>query len=412
MNNKKYISTFFLSILIISGLFLVILFLYDPLHIYRLESNKLHTKRSEICSNDPTLTEEVPCQSLNFLQQMRYQAAWIINNVDFDGIMFWTSILRNNSSKEAWEALWWEFINISAWSSTLFERKMILEYAMSKKDVSNVVLTIDNNIINHAESFKKSPIENFKILYDSNPFNDIKMYLNKKYLKCALSRSMSSECIGELKNIDRPNTWHNDKELNEKFWWLENRSTDFIERYITQNYERTLKPRELFANNAQSKKKLNLVKKYLNDNIVSLAKENPDTTFHLIFPPYSSFYYGLMKEKWNIEWRVHLESLKYLLNRTNDLDNVKVYAFGLEKFPDDIWNYLDLIHFNHEYNSYIMKSIGEWKHILSMDNIDDYISKFSEKIEKYDVQWVLSEAEEILLKRSISKNLLKRNDSL
>lgn len=115
---------------------------------------------------------------------MRQQAAGIISNYEFDSIILGTSMLENTSAFEATKIVGGNFVNISLSGSSFFEREPILSYALKKKNLKNIIYSLDSTYIDLNKSHKSYPINTYSFLYDENYFNDFKAYLNKNFFKC------------------------------------------------------------------------------------------------------------------------------------------------------------------------------------------------------------------------------------
>lgn len=98
------------------GIFITAVMIYiDPLKIYHINqefSKKLYTN-------------------------MRVQAAGIINNYDFNGLILGTSMLENTSAQEAAKYLTQKkelkFFNLSLNGGNFYKRKFVLDYALRNK---------------------------------------------------------------------------------------------------------------------------------------------------------------------------------------------------------------------------------------------------------------------------------------
>ena len=74
---------------------------------------------------------------------MRYNARWFIKSGDYDSIILGTSMLANTSAKEAAELLGGKFINISIWGSSLEQRAILMNYALKKKPIKKIIISLD-----------------------------------------------------------------------------------------------------------------------------------------------------------------------------------------------------------------------------------------------------------------------------
>lgn len=117
--------------------------------------------------------------------------------------------------------------------------------------------------------------------------------------------------------------------------------------------------------------------------ILFFIKQNPNTQFELIIPPYSTLQHILIKENF-IHSQFALE-LKWILQATKDYPNVRVYGFDNLPYTDDIANYRDFTHYNTDMNSLQLDAIKDKSHILTLENIDMYLNVMHQKIQNYDL---------------------------
>ena len=102
----------------------------------------------------------------------------------------------NTSSNEANQKLGNHWVNLSISGGVINERLDILNYTMSRKDIKNIIFSIEPGWISDNNRDNK-----FLYLYDGNPFNDFKTYLNEKFLFCLF---IQKSCIRGKYELDRP----------------------------------------------------------------------------------------------------------------------------------------------------------------------------------------------------------------
>ena len=166
MKNRIITITFFVGTAITLISLLVLVFVADPLQLFNKHSdNKL------------------------LVGNMRQQAAGVINQYKFDSIVLGTSMLENTSSKEASNILGGNFTNISLSGSDFHTRSIVLKYALKNKEIKRVLYSLDGNVLTGSSISNTS---NFDYLYDDNKLNDLKAYINPKYLLCSVYSSIWS----------------------------------------------------------------------------------------------------------------------------------------------------------------------------------------------------------------------------
>lgn len=354
---KRFIFIASLLSLVFLGIVAAWLWLYDPLQFY----------------HKPYFRD------LSFSNDMRVQNKGIIKNYDFDSFILGTSMLQNTSAKEANAELGGKFVNISMGSSVFSERAVILRYLFAQKpDTKRIIYSLDLEYLPFITTTKDT--SHFDFLYDDNELNDIRMYFNQKFIFCALAYSKKSDCVGE-KELESLTFWTFRppsimKALGGFQNWLGSDSPiialAFKELKEAEN-PYTLKPFEGDITQIQS-----YVRKYIFD----IAKAQPQTKFEIIIPPYARFWYRVKPSENFAKIQV---ALRWFVKESTKYENIKVYGFDDLPYSDEIANYVDYTHYNVDMNSLFIKAIKTNSHLVNSENIDTYLAKMQEKIEKYDI---------------------------
>ena len=344
-----------------------------------------------IIYHDPLKLFHKPWNYKNHLHSsMREQTAGIIRHIEHDSIILGTSVLQNTSAREASKCLGGQFINISTAGSDYFERSFILEYALKKKKIKKVLYSLDDlgkvRWGDPAYNYK-----NWNYLYDDNRLNDIKIYLNEKYLTCLFSFTSKEKCMGDKRDFDRPGAWYLWEENIRTFGgfenWLKHRNSPNMKHLfkVISNALNLMEKTKTIHNKTNSLFDLTRSKKYINKYILAYAQQYPETEFIFIVPPYSRLAFSLLVKTDITKFIVYLDSLKYMVSLAEMNSNIKVYAWGNDKIVDDLSNYRDLTHFSHTINSWILKSIENNEGLLSIDMIDKYLEEFTKKAIEHDL---------------------------
>ncbi|MCP4748887.1 MAG: hypothetical protein GY874_22560 [Desulfobacteraceae bacterium] len=91
----------------------------------------------------------------------------------------------------------------------------------------------------------------------------------------------------------------------------------------------------------------------------------------------------MKKISYKNEYISSLLVLKNFINLMSQYSNVRIFAFGLEKFTDDLRLYKDPSHYHIEVNNYIVNAISKNKNKLTSKNIENYLVTFDKKISRY-----------------------------
>lgn len=338
----------------------IIIYLYDPLQIFYSPLKK-ETKFHKIGG-------------------MRKQAVGIIRNVNFESVIIGTSILQNTSSQKASSLFNQKFVNLSMSGSNYDTRSHVLNFLLAHKNIKTIIYSLDYIEAYHQKS------DAFNYLYDNNPFNDFKTYINQKYLSCMITWSKSANCIGHIVNLDRPYYWNSNDYGIDK--WVKNRSKTQLKRVFKQVNDAVI----TIQNNKVKKLNITSLKtrienqnNYIDNYLFSFIEKYPNVKFILVFPPNFIAKYALMKQVKPDKFHMYSQQLKYVISKLKQYKNFEIYGFDNEAFCQNIDNYKDLDHFKEYYNTWMLQQIRNKKHQLNIDNIDSYISLLSQKASQYDL---------------------------
>lgn len=352
---KTLTKRFFLINMTIVVLSTVGLLIYDPLHLFHkswiVDDERVHGN-------------------------MRLQAAGVIKNYDFDSAIVGTSMMKGTSAISASEKIGGVFVNISSDGSGIYERSYIIDYALQKKKLENIIISFDTGLdANLKKSHHRYPINNFNFLYDDVIINDLKAYWNYKFISCFVRFSTSSSCLGNKRNIQRPLEWFDkvfvrNKNISGVENWMHHEKgrgkavVSRIKRHLNKPW-----------NLKKYKKNLKLTKEIIDEKLFSLVAENQDTSFHIVLPPYSRFLYSLWKQKNPYKYLLYKETLGYLVANGSEYKNFKVYSFDDMKYLNDLDNYRDMRHYNTDMNETMLNSIRDQSNIINQNNIASFLVK-------------------------------------
>ncbi len=363
----KTLTKRFFMIQIVMGVIVIIgVVVYDPLHIFHkswvTEKDRIH--------ND-----------------MRMQAAGIINNYDFDSMIVGTSMLKGTSAIKASDKLGGSFINLSPNGASVSERRYIIEYGLKKKNIKSIITSFDTGLNqNLIISNPRFPVSRFNYLYDVTLINDIKAYWNYKFMWCMATLSTSNFCLGYKRSIQRPKKWFDQiQNRNQKISgimnWVHNKKGRG--KAIHSRVQRHLK--HPIGSDEVYKEKLELTQEIIDESIFSILVTYEDVDFYVVFPPYSRFLYSLWMQKNHYKYLLYKETLKYLVEKGAQYKNLKVYSFDDMKYLDDLNNYRDMRHYNIGMNDVMLTAIADGTHLITNKNIDDFLDKIDKMNSDYNI---------------------------
>lgn len=330
---NRYLKRIIIGALIVPSLGLLyilsVIYFYDPLQLF---------------------SEKYPGY---YSVDTRLAAKRVIQNYDFDSVIIGTSMADRSDPKELKDG---KYINISWLNSLVSEREYQLKYLLKHKSIKNVVMSLDGfwETSGHEQEYLKLYIQGYNIIPFYFYFKGLVPY------KCFAKFSKSDECIGSNK-IDYYDMRY-DYKYNEKYVFNEKDFENILDDNKNKGY-------------------VSYSKEYLQKSIIDIVKGNPNVTFHMFIPPYSTLWFK------QVDLQNEVKILKEIISELNPYKNVKIYIFYNEDFVDNLNNYFkDIHHYEPWINSRINKAINEGTNIITKENMDEYFDKFTKKVENYDIK--------------------------
>lgn len=362
---KKYkifsmIFMWIFGIITLGGfVFIALLWLYDPFWLFHKPLFRPTTYHSD----------------------MRIQAKGIIDSAEFDSVILGSSMLENLSTKEANEKLGGRWVNLSMGGAHPVERAVIMEYLLKAKSPKRILYSFDT----HSMVLDKAMAQSIKPALYSNDFaTRMRFYFNERFIKCAFKWSKSAECVGGKKELQTiPSEFYAKciKEAGFLNWCQFGKVSNYL-RKADEVYEA-----EPFIGSIA--KSQNLINKY----ILDFARANPKVEFHFAISAYSRFYYRVRIDDGYVpnpkqhfdKWR---KILIWIVNETQNLPNVRIYGFDDLELSDNVENYIDQGHYRigSALNSIALDSMRDRAHILTPQNVENYMDAFEKRVKDYDIK--------------------------
>lgn len=365
---QKQIIVFFSAFITALLVFLGALYIYDPLSLF-------HT---------PYFGQK------RIHPNMRLQIPGIANTYDFDSIIIGSSMLENTSADEASKLFGGSFANLSIAGSDFFERSLILEHLLEKKDLQAIIYSLDKYYLGQRRGSKSFPLQKYAYLYDNNRLNDLKVYLNTKNMRCLATFSTNKYCVGKTKTLNAPNAWFSEYSVH--FGSIDNWFIGKTRKGIKREFKDIIRLSESERGTIATPQNQNGLKDniksaitYIDEYIIRHVLENPDIDFHLLFPPYSRIRYSKWYHLAPDKFQIHCAVLRYLTTRSSTLHNLQVYAYGDFDFLDDLANYKDESHFHESINSWLLYAMNEHIGILTEERVEEYIVSITNKARNFNL---------------------------
>lgn len=300
------------------------------------------------------------------LYNERYINAGIVEHFEYDAVITGTSMNQNFKTSQMDQLFGTNAIKVTFAGAGFKEIRENLERAFeSDNDIQYVLWGIDYNALgNDADYVAYSDYPEY--LYDDNILNDASYVWNKEILVSGLLNNILMTIGGEASTT-----------FDEYASWDVGRGWDFIKQFYYRQEEILPMEKEL------SSEEIEIVKENIETNIITLAKNNPETTFLLFYPPYSILYWDGIYRDGTLEKQLQREQV--VTEMLLECENIELYSF-FDK-TDIICNlefYRDETHYVNDINNMVLECIAEGRGRITEDNYLDYIRSEREFYMNYD----------------------------
>lgn len=339
-----------ISLTFIIILYGVLVFILDPLQQYRKASfYKPH------------------------FRNQRYINPGLAKNYTYDTVIIGTSMSENFLPSDIDHMFNTETLKLSIEGSTGYEQNQILNVALKTKKVKNVfwvidLLTFEGEKMRIKNGDRALPF----YLYDDSIWNDYKYLINIDMLKKYGIKIFLGNVFGINKHA---------VPLERFQYWGDS---------FKDNKGKLLKEANLISvASIHSAEIFNLNDSYLSElkesfdyNVFDFVSSHKKVNFNIIFPPYSALFW--VREKKNNKFESLIALKQYIVKKTKNNNNVKIYDFqNVKSIIYNFSNYRDYSHYSSEINDYMLHSIQNESHRITAGNVDKRIESLKNSINNF-----------------------------
>lgn len=295
------------------------------------------------------------------LDNERSQNNGIVRNFEYDGLITGTSMTENFKTSECDRLFGVTSIKVPFSGGSYKEINDNIRVALeSNPNLRVVIRGLDfGKIIEHKDTMRQDLGEYPNYLYDNNIFNDVKYIFNRAVVFHRVY----------------PMVKENDKEGFQPGITSFDNYSNWMKGY-TFGRKAVCKSKILPANQASpvylTKQEKEMVLENASQNIIELAKENPDVTFYYFFTPYSVVWWQTKVNDGTIYKQIEAEEL--IIEQILECSNIKLYSMNnLTDITTDLNNYKDTMHYGEWVNSLLLQYMKEDKCLLTKENYKQYI---------------------------------------
>ncbi len=328
-------------------------FLIDPLQIYHRQ----------------------PFAKPRFFSDQRFQNIGKINSYlatdpEYDSIILGPSHADNFRPKHVAGVMGWnKVMKLTISAGTPMEQDVTCERALRTGKVKHIIWSLSD--VNKRDAWnRKRPFPLY--LYNDNVFDDHVYLFNVDIFHYSLQLLFNTSPWSP--DMDKVNYWM-DKSLP---------------KFVRFNNIRHIKKLQL-QEDGKRQELMKILKKPLVQNkfaaldahILNVVARHPEVEFYLFFPPLPH-YKIVFESPGNVPKMIQM--YRHTVEKCAGLKNVKIFAFDtVESIVCNLANYKDHFHYGAEVNTYIVQSMKEDRHRLTVENIDQFEKRLLELLTNFKI---------------------------
>ncbi len=305
------------------------------------------------------------------LYNERSQNDGIARHFDYDALITGTSMTENFKTSEFDELFGMNAVKIPFSGGTFKEINRTVERAIeSNKELEIIVRGIDVGYLLDDPNRIRDDLGEFpEYLYDDNLFNDVEYIFNNDLLADRVIPMISGARHNRETGITSFDDYAN--------WQL---GQSFGINTVCPNGFNCSEPREFCH---ISEQELLTLKQNLEQNVLEVAKDNPQIDFYYFLTPYSIAWWGNKYSSGDIYKWIEIE--KYASEQMLQVDNIHLFMFSDDiNLISDLNNYNDDRHYGEWVNSFILRCFKSNSFVLTKENFEERFAELENILVNYD----------------------------
>lgn len=321
---------------------------------------------------DPVFHYHAPLQGWGYeLFDERYQNDGIVRHFDYDTIITGTSMTENFKTSLCDELFNTHAIKVPFSGAPYKEINENLERAFeANRNISMVIRCLDYNSLQYEakDDVWHGVVEDGYVfpsyLTDNCITNDVSYFWNKSIFLNYTMRTIQYK-NNEMTSFDEYCQW---------------KDAEYGANVIREKYNRREK---IEWHNTMQKNDKERIQELIEQNVLALCRQNPDTEFYLFFPPYSICYWDDKYRLGDVDLIIDEEN--YATELLLECSNIRLFSFN-ENFDviSNLDNYTDMLHYGSWINDDMLQWMHDGKYEITKDNYEQHIENIREFYNNYD----------------------------
>ncbi|MDO4803747.1 MAG: hypothetical protein Q4A32_02885 [Lachnospiraceae bacterium] len=326
---------------------------------------------------DPFFHYHKPLAQLFYrLHVERYQNDGIVRNFDYDSIIVGASMVDTYKTSLMDSLFGGKSVKIPLSAGSFYETNNHLLRAYKTHDVKNVVRSLEFQMIIQEPDFLREDLGDITYplyLYNDNPFDDVEYVLNKDVLFEEVMVMLKKYRDGEEGGITSFDRYAN---------YMYYSSTEFSREACLEGRKSFKEPSKMAELSEDDRK---LIWQNVTENLVSVAREHPETTFYYFIPPWSVVHWG--DEYASGKLKRTLDAERIMVSMLLECDNIHLFSFNMwTDVTENLDLYKDPVHCTGSVHDEILQKMHDDDPAfrLTRENYEEFLNNEMEFYMNYD----------------------------
>ena len=310
------------------------------------------------------------------LDNQRFQNDGILKHFDYDALITGSSMAENFTVTEVNDLFGVHAVKVCYEGATLHETNEALRTAFANNEgIRMVIRPVETDRFwEYSDQTNNDVFEYPEYLYNNNLPDDVSYVWNKDVLFQRVYPMLRG-----AKNKETPGILPFDL----YGYWMHGAVGRFGKNTVLEGHGPFAQPeggmRELpdYLHD--------VTRETLEQNVIAICREHPETEFYCFIPPYSALWWGdeISYGSFAMRLESEREGLSQIVN--SGCENLKLFSFNLETdITLDLNNYIDNAHYGEWVNSYMLQEMHAGTHRLTAENLEDYLEAERKLYESFD----------------------------
>jgi hypothetical protein len=345
--------------------------------------------------SDPKSIFDIKKTSI-FSSDIRSHAASALRVSDADCVIIGTSMLSNTSPQLIREKHGIHCINVSMLGASLYERILVLRYALTFENYKTVILSVDY-FGDYGRPNPAVDLESYDFLYDASKINDLVFYIGFQWVAPTLRNlagNMEEAASKDVwKRFHDAVRWDSPREML-RFGGLDNWIIDVTDssskKAVGSLIKQINKCDKALFQDPYSSTNFKHSQELLISDLSALMATNKDVRFIGIIPPYSTLKRALDLKCEPQKHKRFMAEINRLVKLSAEESNFTVHGFDNDSFVTNLDNYKDTRHYSPSISDQIVDSVLQGINQVDEINIREYGDGIVKNVRNLNMQDVRS----------------------